>query len=508
VRAWRAGFVDLLLDGFDEMATAGWGGALVKVRNHRFAGMALIRNFLSETPPSADVYIAGRENFFDSATEMSAALGVAQSFRVVRTAEFSSDELKLFLKRKKFSGVFPSWLPARPLLISYLLAKNLLDNMGDGSRGLDEATGWDHLLDMISAREAAQDQRLEPQAVRRLIERLSTLARRTVDGLGNLDVTTIQAAFQAEAGFAPDEGSAQLLLRLPGLAPSSKEDGTRRFVDASLSNAAKAGDVFRFVEHPYDPGIEIFTGVLSGIGDLGKAVLTTKIQAAGLSPSHIARSLHIAAKSDEATQICAELLQAYLDLGEDGTIEPLRIVSIFDDEIAFDRGDVSLSGITFKDCLFGAVHIEDGYELGKLPVFDDCVIGALTGVLTRQALPPQFASSEIEELTDEAITNAQVLSASLPEAQKVLISILRKLFLQPGAGRQESAFFRGAMDARSKAMVPEVLEKVGSLGFAQRNRIRGKWVWHPNRALSSDARRIVFSPGSKEHPLVRAVLGI
>lgn len=30
VRAWRAGYVDLLLDGFDEMATAGWGGVPTK----------------------------------------------------------------------------------------------------------------------------------------------------------------------------------------------------------------------------------------------------------------------------------------------------------------------------------------------------------------------------------------------------------------------------------------------------------------------------------------------
>ncbi|MEQ1901379.1 MAG: hypothetical protein ABL866_11665 [Devosia sp.] len=506
VRAWRAGFVDLILDGFDEMATAGWGGALKKVRHHRFAGMALVRGFLAESPTSVDVYVAGRENFFDSMTEMKQALGVGDGFRIVRTSEFGSEELATFLKRKKFSGHFPSWLPARPLLISYLLAKGLLvaETLEDQ---LDEATGWDHLLDMISAREAAQDSRLDPGVVRRLIERLATLARSTVDGLGTLDVTAIQEAFQREAGFAPDEGSAQLLLRLPGLAPSSREDGTRRFVDTSLASAAKAGDVVRFIQHPYDEDAETFIGVISGIGDLGKAVLAIKLSAANVTAPQVLRALQIAASSEEISQICAEILSAFLGIGDDVTLGPINVRSMSEDELTLAVGDVSLSSFTFTECLFTTVNLEQDYPAANLPKFKDCIIGAVTGIVSRQSIPPQFEGSEIAELSDEVMTNAQLFAAALPETQKVLISILRKLFLQSGAGRQESAFYRGSMDARSKALVPEVLEKVHAAGFAEPTRLRGKKVWHPNRALSSDARRIIFSPSS-DHPLVKAVLDI
>lgn len=52
VRAWRAGFTTLLLDGFDEMATTGWGGSLQKVRAHRYSGMTLVRKFIAESPSS------------------------------------------------------------------------------------------------------------------------------------------------------------------------------------------------------------------------------------------------------------------------------------------------------------------------------------------------------------------------------------------------------------------------------------------------------------------------
>lgn len=111
VRAWRAGFVDLFLDGFDEMATAGWGGSIHKVRSHRYAGMALVRQFLSESQESADIYLAGRENYFDSASEMKSALGISTKFHVVRTAEFSSSELSRFLVKKHFTGPSRSGFP-------------------------------------------------------------------------------------------------------------------------------------------------------------------------------------------------------------------------------------------------------------------------------------------------------------------------------------------------------------------------------------------------------------
>jgi len=509
VRAWRAGFVDLILDGFDEMATAGWGGSISRVRNHRYAGMALIRHFVLETPASADIYIAGRENFFDSASEMVSTLGISRAFSIIRTSEFSSDDLKKFLEKKSFSGSFPKWLPARPLLISYLLSKGLLGDDDGGSESIDEAEGWNHLLDMIAGREASQDARLEPSQVRELLERLATLARATVDGFGNLDVTVIQQAFQATAGFAPDEGSAQLLLRLPGLAPSSREDGTRRFVDQSLANAAKAGDVYRFVQHPYGDAVDLFSGAVSGIGDLGKSVLARLLESVNVTGSQIVRAIESASSSNDSQQICCELVYAFTKLGATSDLSTtVTINSVTEDNLYLSDGDASLRGFKFVGSLFNNIDIEEGYKSADLPSLEDCIVGTLSGIVSRTALPPQFVRTEVTDLADEVTTNAQLFAASLPEPQKVLVSVLRKLFLQGGAGRQESAFYRGAMDARSRALVPEVLEKIARFGFARRSRSRGKWIWHADWSFSSEARRIIFNPANAEHPLVKAVLSL
>ena len=46
VRAWNAGFLTLILDGFDEFAIAGWSGQAKRLRDVRFRSMELVRNFV------------------------------------------------------------------------------------------------------------------------------------------------------------------------------------------------------------------------------------------------------------------------------------------------------------------------------------------------------------------------------------------------------------------------------------------------------------------------------
>jgi hypothetical protein len=120
VRAWRGGLVTLLLDGFDEMATTGWGGSLHKVRAHRYSGMTLVRKFIQESPPNTSVIVAGRHNFFDNLNEMANSLGVERGFDVLYTNDFSDEQAKRFLHLMGVYSDLPEWMPKRPLLLGYL----------------------------------------------------------------------------------------------------------------------------------------------------------------------------------------------------------------------------------------------------------------------------------------------------------------------------------------------------------------------------------------------------
>ena len=196
VRAWRGGLVTLLLDGFDEMATTGWGGSLHKVRAHRYSGMTLVRKFIQESPTNTSIVVAGRHNFFDNPNEMGGSLGVEKGFDILYTNDFSDEQAKTFLKLMGVDSDLPEWMPKRPLLLEYLAGRGFITaSTTRGSPSLSPSEGWDNLLTMICEREAQQDERLDPTTVRTLIERLATIARRTEDGRGRIDIIAIQNAF-------------------------------------------------------------------------------------------------------------------------------------------------------------------------------------------------------------------------------------------------------------------------------------------------------------------------
>ena len=121
VKAWRAGYAVILLDGFDEIATPGWSGQASRLKKLRFDSMQLIRDFIRGTPAQSGCAIAGRTNFFDSPAEMTSALG-ATGFTVLSLNDFTEEQVTDYLHKKGWDQGIPSWFPTRPLLLGYLAA--------------------------------------------------------------------------------------------------------------------------------------------------------------------------------------------------------------------------------------------------------------------------------------------------------------------------------------------------------------------------------------------------
>ncbi|TCL79658.1 MULTISPECIES: NACHT domain-containing protein [unclassified Curtobacterium] len=115
VRAWRAGQVDILLDGFDEIATTGWLSQAVSLRQIRRNSVELIRNFTDQTPDGAGIFLTGRRHLFDSNTELSGALGISsRNPLVLSTDDFSEAQVTEYLTARGWDGSLPGWLPPRP----------------------------------------------------------------------------------------------------------------------------------------------------------------------------------------------------------------------------------------------------------------------------------------------------------------------------------------------------------------------------------------------------------
>jgi len=269
ISAWRAGYVCLILDGFDELSPAQLSSTTRNLREARHAASILISNFLSESPMNTPVLCAGRLHYYDNEKEMRSALGLPILSDIFDIGEFTDKQVAQYLSKRKINHSLPIWLPRRPLLIGYLAASGIIDDMLDDDED-SPAQGWDYLISRICAREVKQvtDAAVEPETLRILLERLATIARSKETGRGPLDSDTISNAFRSVFGQSPNERTQILLLRLPGLASVPGSENSREFIDDDLTDACRAGDVVRFVASPHEGEID-FTDAnleLSGIG--------------------------------------------------------------------------------------------------------------------------------------------------------------------------------------------------------------------------------------------------
>ncbi|MQX38611.1 hypothetical protein GHC57_19065 [Roseospira navarrensis] len=215
IAAWRAGFVIVFLDGFDELTPPQFASSVINLRQARRFAVELVRRFIEQTPSSASIIVAGRESYFDSRDEARSALGYNNDCQVFDLTGFTDHDIARFLKAK--DAQIPSWLPTRPLLLGYLANAGLLRGEQAQNLSLDPASGWDQMLQRVCEREVSQvwGVGFEPNDLRFFIEGLATQARKASDGLG-LEDRDLRNVFRGVFGRDTDEPARLLTMRLPG----------------------------------------------------------------------------------------------------------------------------------------------------------------------------------------------------------------------------------------------------------------------------------------------------
>ena len=189
IRAWRAGYVHLIIDGFDEISTLAIQGLWRKLKDNRFRAMEPVRRLVRDHPSGSGLLLAGRAHFFDNATERRIALRLPSSSVEFSLNEFTEEQIHAYLKRVGLSGSVPSWLPSRPLLLGYLAAKGLLEDIATKEsvgEQIGPCDGWDFPLDRIAVREAEIEAGIDGDTVRKILERLATKIRVSQGGVGAL----------------------------------------------------------------------------------------------------------------------------------------------------------------------------------------------------------------------------------------------------------------------------------------------------------------------------------
>ena len=496
-RAWRAGYVHLILDGFDEISTINIQGPRKKLYENRHAAMTLLRNFIEQHPRDrAGLAVAGRIHFFDSPTERRNALGLdaRKTYTEASLSEFTDDQISIYLDRAKAAnlGLIPSWLPSRPLLVGYLASTGSLSCLAGETTS--RAEGWNRLLDDIATREAQIESGIDGTTIRRILERLATRTRSVENGLGPIDGRALSSAFREICGFDPDERTQIVLERLPGLGVEG--DGKRTFVDRDFADACRAGDFAVFVHDPYafrPDSTQIFSNIVTLMGDLGIEVSSSAVDQRNLK-RRLNNALDVAIQY-EYMSIGADIVRVCIDLGVGITKSHELQNVVFSGDLEID-GKTDLSGLTFKKCYFSRLCIDTTADRDKLPVFSECYVDTLEGYISKNDLPAGKFGTDcvIEDYANEAVTTASAMATPLPLGTQVCITVLRKLYFRRGSQRKENALFRG-LDHRAQRLVGEVLNILRSEGMALPFVRRGVNFWSPSRDMRR-AGRIISAPSS------------
>jgi hypothetical protein len=432
------------------------------------------------------------------------ALGLSgRRFRVVRLGEFTEEQAAEFLRRKGIGRPLPDWLPRKPLLLAYLAHQDLLEQSVaiDSSQGFGFA--WDEFLRLICQREATQrSTTMDAQTIRRVLERLACDVRATVSGTGPLTGRELAEAYRLETGQFPGEGVLMQLQRLPGMTERGHGEGARSFVDEDMLSALQGSAVARILLGDLK-GV-LGRGWLSELGTKGIAMACYRLQRSQASVDTILGKIRQIGRGG------GEVGEA--QLAADGVMTAIELMR--------EKGEANLGGIEIEGVHIGTLDCEDvridGLEVRQSVVREvilgptalratlslrQCLVERVSGVAAQEALPkPMFIECEVETV-DELATNSAVVRSALPDPMKALITILRKLYLQPGAGRKRGALKRGIPNGPILSSVDDVLRILEGEGLVT----LGNEVVHPVRRQTGRAMQILNAPALSADRIVDRV---
>ncbi|WP_299647491.1 hypothetical protein [uncultured Jannaschia sp.] len=458
VKAWGAGYVDLLIDGFDEISTRGWTGDIRKLREYRKRVHQGVRALIDGTPQRCGVILVGRDGYFDSRSELRSALGLkSDSFCELELQPFDEAQAELFLKKKGLSSALPDWLPSRPLLLTYLASSRILEKITEQQADGDIQRGatWLNLMEMIFSREAGQSEGVDAETMKRFLGGLAVRARQTPLGQKSFSQTEIESVFLAITGNSILEEDRNLLLRLPGLGVASDQEGNRSFIDEDFQNACAGIALSDYVRSPYGDGFlqSEHEDVSEPVSDLGLLVSNADLKVRKTDAGVVRAALEYAMQV-EKNQVAFDI--AVLICRGGGSKPSLTLQGIQVNHIDLSNEEFDGAQFTFVDSIISRLTLPQPDEFYSNVVFRGCLIGYLEGRLNEFDLSQdQFVSCDVDDFGGFFETADHILDTELPLGLRVLIVSLRKIYLQSGSGRLESALLRG-LDHRSRMIAPKL----------------------------------------------------
>jgi hypothetical protein len=467
-----------------------------------------VRDLVSNTFGDVGVLLAGRDHYFDDRSELVETLGLSErKVTCVRIGEFDDARARQYLNRKGFSMDLPDWLPRRALLLGHLAAREGLLELVlsiDGKKG--QAAAWESFLGLICKRESELNgAAMDSETLCRVMGRLALMVRSSSHGDGPISPSMLAQAYTSVTDQLPADAVIAHLQRLPGLTERGSRQESRSFIDRDLLDTLQGVAVASLLINIAATGPRGRHARLDDrawyepLGPLSCGVAVLRLRDSGWKLDAVCDFL----RTYSSSQFGADLLQVALTwAAEDDITLELRGVGLEGMHIgAIDLDEVAVRDITLSGCIVDSLEVGVFAAESRLTL-SDCAIARVTGVASPDRLPAGVAfvgQVEVQEF-DSLQTTGAIIRLDVEDSVKALLSALRRLFRQRGAGRVSGAFSRGVPPGVRKHVEP-VLRLLVQEGIAWRQ----KDVYHPVWSQAGRANAMLDAPGTSQDPLLTRV---
>ena len=473
-----------LLDGFDEIGSQSWSIDPEKMHSVRARAVMSIKDLVMNT--QGGCFITGREHYFNSDKEMLDCLGLDKNALILECAEeFDDKQIKQYLEKNRSETIsyIPQWLPKRPLIMSIAI-HNINELFDENSAIVNECDFWDKFLTLLSKREARISSVLHDETIKNIMIRVARISRIKDKDFGPITLNDLNKAFEDITGERPNEESAIMLHRLPGLGRLDADSNDRMFVDSYILNGLRAEDIINsvqnmektiFEEKWINPLNNEGINILANYIEYDEERLKTFLNAAVLC-NRKNNSIFIA---DIVTAIVKTFIYQNIDF-KGLNISESHIYSL-------DFSNKIIENLDFKNVWINDIDITNVQF--KNVNFVNCVIKKIKGISSKSSLPSGFISCDISEYQPISTVN-RIKRANLSRAQTILVTIIKKIFstATKGNGRKEEALLRGLGDKSDSKICDKLLNKMLTDNLITKHKGREGWIYSP--ILKSTSRMI------------------
>lgn len=483
-----SGHMILILDGFDEVGSQTFGSNQARKVSIRRDALQGVRELIQSCP--AGVLVTGRPHYFNSEKEMYESLGIStrhQQDLIIKCAtEFSEVEAKEYLQSIGITGSIPAWLPRKPLMFLVLseIEKNKVEAILSSQVG--EIGFWGQFLDTVCEREAKIHGSIDPEYVRNVLMNLAKVTRTSDRELGRLTPKDINQAYEDATGTDPDESGQLMLSRLCTLGRIEPESPDRQFVDPYIVQLLFAENIADDISNRnFEILNENWRQALKEIGIyfLAQWIDTYEIQ----SDSILMIKRESSPKNNQAI---SELISS-LSLIEDESIE-FENVTVKDAEVSLlSLGNREIKGVLFSNTIFNKIAFEScKIDTSSEFRINNSHINIATGLTSQDGLPSWIKSTTVET-PQSASNSSRIKSSNLPASQKLLLSIIQKIFFQKGGGRKETSLYKGGFGQQfDRKIIDNILSILVNDGFVAKSKDTSGFIYNPKREFTPRMKAI------------------